>query len=303
MNLRRKVVFSLALVLATAAAKADPVVYISTGGEQFGTIDLSTGSFTPIGPGIPIGTGGLVQGPGGNLLTLGFNGNLYSINPTTGLTTNIGATGLGDCSLPTSPCGPNSTNILGKLGSTIYATDLANNLYSINPATGAATLIGLTGIPSLPFVPLAPVPGDPDGSFYTYDEILFDYSGNLYANFDAGYFDPVTFTPTQLIAPQIYEINTSTGLATPITPTIYGLEGITNVNGTVYGFNLNLGTVVTLNLADGSTSYVSDFDPTIGIVTSATTFTPVPEPATLSMVGTGLAAIAAAIKHRRSRPS
>jgi hypothetical protein len=310
MILHRKLVFSLALILSTAAAKASSVVYVLGDSGQFGTINLSTGSFTQIGPGIPVGTGGLVQGPSGNLLSLGFNGNLNSINPVTGLLTNIGPTGLGDCSLPTSPCGSNSANILGKLGSNIYATDLANKLYSVNPTTGVATLIGATGIPALPFIPHAPVPGDPDGSFYIYDEILFDFGGNLYANFDTGIFDPTTFTPTQLVAPELYEINTTTGLATSISPTTFGLEGITNVNGTLYGFDLPIGAVVTLNLADGSTGYVSDSDPAAGLVTSAVTFTAssasasaVPEPASLAMVGTGLAAFATAIKRRRSRSS
>jgi hypothetical protein len=298
MILRRKLVLALALVLSTAAAKADPVVYVLGDSGQFGTVNLFTGSFTPIGPGIPVGTGGLVQGPGGTLLSLGFDGHLNSINPSTGVLSSIGATGLGDCTLPSSPCGLNSANILGKLGSEIYATDLANNLYSVNPTTGVATLIGATGIPGLPFIPHAPVPGDPDGSFYIYDEILFDFGGNLYANFDTGIFDPTTFTPTQLIAPELYEINTLTGLATSINPTTFGLEGITNVNGTLYAFDLPLSSVVTLNLADGSTSYVSDADPAAGLITSATAASPVPEPASLALVGSGLAAIAAGIRRR-----
>ena len=307
MILRRKLVLALALVLPAAAANASSVVYVLGDGGQFGTVNLSTGSFTQVGPGIPVGTGGLVQGPGGNLLSLGFNGNLNSINPVTGLLTNIGPTGLGDCTLPTSPCGLNSANIIGKVGSNIYATDLANRLYSVNPTTGVATLIGATGIPALPFIPHAPVPGDPDGSFYIYDETLFDFGGNLYANFDTGSFDPTTFTPTQLVAPELYEINTTTGLATSITPTVFGLEGITNFNGTLYAFDLPIGALVTLNLADGSTSYVGDSDPNAGLITSAATFTassttasPVPEPASLAMVGTGLAAVAATIKRRRT---
>ena len=307
MILHRKLVVALALVLSTAAAKANPVVYVLGDSGQFGTVDLANGSFTQVGPGIPVGTGGLIQGPSGNLLSLGFNGNLNSINPVTGLLTNIGPTGLGDCTLPTSPCGLNSANILGKVGSNIYATDLANKLYSVNPTTGVATLIGATGIPALPFAPHAPVPGDPDGSFYIYDETLFDFGGNLYANFDTGILDPTTFNLTQLVAAELYEINTTTGLATSINPTDFGLAGIANVNGTLYAFNLPLGAIVTLNLADGSTGHVSDSDPAAGLVGGATPLlaaatSPVPEPASLAMVGTGLAAFAAAIKNRRRIP-
>jgi hypothetical protein len=302
MILRQKLALTLALTLSTVAAKATPVTYVLADSGQFGTVNLSTGSFTQIGATITVPTGGLVQGPSGNLISLGFDGTLNSINPITGLLTNIGPTGLGDCATPASPCGLNSANTLGKVGSTIYATDLANKLYSINPATGAATLIGATGIPALPFIPHALVPGDPDGSFYIYDESLFEFGGDLYANFDSGIFDPTTFTPTQFVAPELYKINTTTGLATSISPTVFGLEGITNVNGTIYAFDLPIGAIVTLNLSDGSTNYVSDADPNAGLVSSATTFTPastVPEPASLAMVGTGLAAIATTIKHRR----
>jgi hypothetical protein len=298
MILRQKLVIALTLALSTAAAKADSLVYVIGDTGQFGKVNLSTGSFTPIGPGLSVGTGGLVQGPGSSLISLGFNGNLNSINPTTGVLSVIGATGLGDCSLPTSPCGSNSANIIAKVGSNLYATDLANNLYSVNPITGAATLIGATGIPALPFIPHAEVPGDPDGSFYIFDESLFDYNGNLYANFDTGIFDPVTFTPTPLTAPGLYQINTSTGLATSITPTTFGIAGITNVDGTLYAFDLPTSSVVTLNLTNGTTSHVSDTDPAAGLVGGATPVPAVPEPASIALVGTGLAAIAARIRKR-----
>jgi hypothetical protein len=115
------------------------LVYVLGDGGQFGTVNLSTGSFSSIGPGLPVAAGGLVQGSAGNLFTLGFNGDLNSINPSTGAVSVIRATGLGDCSLPTSPCGLNSANTIGKFGSKLYATDLANNLYSVNPATPSSS--------------------------------------------------------------------------------------------------------------------------------------------------------------------
>ena len=298
MILRQKLVLALTLALSTAAAKADSLVYVIGDSGQFGKVNLSTGAFTSIGSGLSVGTGGLVQGPGNSLLSLGFNGDLNSINPTTGVLSVVGATGLGDCSLPTSPCGSNSANIIGKVGSSLYATDFANNLYTINPTTGAATLIGATGIPGLPFIPHSEVPGDPDGSFYVYDESLFDYNGSLYANFDTAIFDPVTFTPTSLISANLYQINTSTGLATTIASTANGLDGITNINGTLYAFDLPLSSVVTLNPTNGTTSYVSDTDPAAGLVGGATPVPPVPEPASIALVGTGLAAIASRIRKR-----
>ena len=301
MTLRHLFLVSIAFVLSTAAAGADPIVYVIGDSGQFGTVNLSSGTFTAIGPGLPVGTGGLAPGPGGSLLSLGFNGNLNAINRSTGALSVVGATGLGDCSLPTSPCGSNSPNILGNLGSKLYATDLANNFYSVNATNGAATLIGASGIPALPHIPHSPVAGDPDGSFYIYDESLFSYGGKLYANFDFGSFDPVTFSPTPLIDARLYQIDTSTGVATDIGPTTFGLGSITDVAGTLYAFDLHSSSDVTLNLADGSTHYVSDTDPAAGLVGGSTDASPVPEPTSLLLVGSGLAAAGAGIRRKFCR--
>ena len=51
--------------------------------------------------------------------------------------------------------------------------------------------------PSPPFHPPRSRTRRPRGSFYIYDETLFDFGGDLYANFDTGSFDPTTFTPTR----------------------------------------------------------------------------------------------------------
>ncbi|MGI8741114.1 MAG: hypothetical protein ACR2NN_00810, partial [Bryobacteraceae bacterium] len=81
-----------------------------------------------------------------------------------------------------SPCGPTSANNLVKFGGTLYATDLANNLYTVDPLTGGAKLLGTTGIPPLPFKLLST---NPDGSTNVFDETLFGAEGKLYATFDA----------------------------------------------------------------------------------------------------------------------
>lgn len=295
----RTLATTLALVLSLApfAAKADSLAYVIGDSGQFGTVNLSTGSFHSIGPGLLIASGGLVPGPSGTLLTLGFNGNLYSINTGTGASSIVGATGLADCSLPTSPCGGNAVNTLGRLGSIVYALDNANRIYSVNTTTGTATLIGATGIPPLPFVPHAPVTGDPDGSFYIYDESLFSYGGHLFANFDAGVLDPTTFDVTTLISPELYQIDPSTGAATTLASTTFGLGSITDVGGTLYAFDLAAGSIVTLNLADGSTDTISTTDPAAGLVNGSTAVTP--EPASLVLVGSGLLSFGVALCRRR----
>jgi hypothetical protein len=84
---------------------------------------VATGAFQQIGPNMQEGPFGLVAGPNGSLLTLAYSGNLVSINPTTGVTTLVGPTGLADCTTPSSPCGPKSAGLIGSANGKVYATD------------------------------------------------------------------------------------------------------------------------------------------------------------------------------------
>ena len=232
---RQKLIVLLTLVLFAAPASAGILVYV-VNGEQFGAVDLGTGAFNPIvGPGTPQGADGLVPGPNGSLLTLTFSGDLDSINPATGALSRIGATGLADCSTTTSPCGPTSANTIGALAGTIYATDFNNDLYTVNPLTGAATLIGATGIPGVTFVPGVTIPGG--DTFDALDESLFSAGGNLYATFDTVNVELNPFTVTPIISPDLYQINPVTGHATLIGPTSLTLGAAVNVDGTIYAFD------------------------------------------------------------------
>ena len=211
------------------------MVYVITIGFEFGAVDLRSGAFLPIGPGLPPDVGdGLVQGPGTSLLSLGFDGNLDAIDPFTGRTSVVGATGLGDCSTPTSPCGPNSANWIGLVDGHYYVTDFANNLYSLDPKTAVTKLIGPAGIPGLTFVPFSE---NPDGSVNVFGEGLFSAHGKFYAyfatlavNFAAGTFRP-------LIPGALYQIDPTTGHAAPIAPTESTLSAFVNVSDTIYAFN------------------------------------------------------------------
>ncbi len=84
-----------------------------TGNGIFGTVDLNSGAFRQIGPGEPDGYFGLAPGPNGSLLSLTYNANLDSINPSTGVPTQIGPTGLGACLVPDPSCGPTSAFTMG----------------------------------------------------------------------------------------------------------------------------------------------------------------------------------------------
>jgi len=284
----------LALASFSVPVSAEPVVYVIANAGQFGTMDLATGSFSPIGP-IPDTIQYLASAPNGSLLTESFTGDLASINPRTGALSVVGPTGFSDCSTPSTPsCGPNSQLSFGAAGGTLYTTDFANNLYTINPQTGKATLIGATGIPAVPFIPAAT---NPDGSFNFYDENLFGLDGKLYANFDAGTFNPATSEGTTVISAALYQINANTGQASRIASTEFGLITVANVNGTIYGFNGNTNQIVTLDVTNGATSFVSDIDESAGLIGGAAA---IPEPHSIALIGLGLAAFGVC-KMRKAR--
>lgn len=276
-------IFALAFLVFAASASADSFVYVVTGTPQFGTVDLNTGTFTAIGPGQPVQTEGLVPGPNGSLLSLGINGDLYSINPASGVTTLVGPTGLADCSLPTSPCGLNSANTLGELNGTIYATDFAENLYSVNPSNGQVTKIGATGMPTVTFVPLSTP--NPDGSLNFYDSGLYDQNGKLYGSFDTGTVNFSTGVITTVIPDELYQIDPVTGLAASVGSTAFGIDGVADVNGTDYTFANTTGQILTMNLANGDATVVGALDPSAGLIFGAA---PTPEPPSLILFGTCL---------------
>lgn len=142
------------------AARADSYAYMSTGSDQFGTIDLNTGVFTQLG-----NSGLLLSGLGtvdGNIYGGAYaDDTLYEVNPTNGSLTTIGT-------------GSILYNDTGSTTSGLYAVNYGQtDLYSVNPLTGATTLIGPTGFSAFSFG----VIGMSTGS----NALYFTGNGNLYS--------------------------------------------------------------------------------------------------------------------------
>lgn len=284
---RQLLIAATCLTCSITVGSASSFFYIVTGSPtgsgQFGRLDGTTGSFTQIGGNIP-GTQGLVATANGSLLTLTFAGDLARINPTTGAFTVIGPTGLSDCSVPgVSPCGPHSSYSIAAVGGQTYLTDFSGNLYTVNVATGAAKPATATGIPPVPFTPGVPI--DADGSFGITDQGLFAANGKLYSTFDVGIFNPTTHHLTSVVEPALYEIDPVTGKTTVIGATASTIGAVTVDDGAYYAFDDLQSKILTLDLKTGDTTFASNFDPAIGIITGASVATPEPAELVLTAVG------------------
>jgi hypothetical protein len=274
--------------------RADALVYVVTadvtGNGTLGTVNLSTGAYQSIGSMEPEGYFGLAAGPNGSLVAGTYAGNMDSIAPVSGNRTLVGATGLGSCLIPSSSCGPKSYGTLGGLGSTIYATDFASNLYTVNPNTGATKLLnGHSGLPAIPFVPGTI---NADGTINFWDETIWGAGGKLYVTFDALVFDLNALKVVNvLVRPTLYQVDPLTGAATAVGPTDLGIGGVADVKGVSYAFNDLTGEITSIDVASGKTNFVGNFDPSAGVIQGAATVTP--EPASILMSALGILGFAA----------
>ncbi|MGI8741113.1 MAG: PEP-CTERM sorting domain-containing protein [Bryobacteraceae bacterium] len=103
-----------------------------------------------------------------------------------------------------------------------------------------------------------------------------------------------------MIPKALYQIDPKTGRATLVAPTALNLSAAIDVNGTLYAFNAAMNQVVTLDLANGKTTFVSSNDPALDPIGGAA---PVPEPASIVLAGIGIAAIVVCRRRRRTAGS
>ncbi len=296
---RQKLIVSLAFVLAAVCASADSLVYVVsaglTGTGIFGTVDLTTGAFQQIGPVEPDGYFGLAPGPNGSFVSFTYASNLDRINPATGVPTLVGPTGLPGCVIATPACGPTTAFTLGSFEGKIYGVDISNSVYTVNPITGAATLLAKNSrLPNPSFVPGTQ---NSDGTFNLADEAIWEFGGKLYLTYDALTFDLNSFTIGSLVvAPELYQIDPATGLASLIGSTDLGIGAALEVNGATYAFNDMTNQIETLNLLTGAATPVGSFDPAAGVIQGAA---PTPEPASVALAGLGIATFLVYRRRRR----
>jgi hypothetical protein len=115
--------------ITNAAATPNP--------NTFGTIDLATGNFTPIVAVTGVVANGFKIDPISGIHYVNNGTNLFTLDPVTGVATNVGAFG-GGATLMIDI----AINSAGQMFGNDIGTD---SLYSIDKTTGAATLIGPTG--------------------------------------------------------------------------------------------------------------------------------------------------------------
>ena len=135
-NLSR-VSLAFLFVVSAVGLKADVIAYAGSSDGDFGFIDLNTGAFSSLG-----NSGQTLAGlavANGTIFASSYHtadGTLFEVSPTNGSLTTIGAAAGVDF------------DDFGSTTSGLYVVSFGatQDLYSINPTTGAATLIGPTGL-------------------------------------------------------------------------------------------------------------------------------------------------------------
>lgn len=258
---RTKTIFAgfIFLVASQFAAKADDV-YMVTSNQEFGTIDLNSGLFTQTGT-EAVQVAGLGE-IGSSLYASSYNvpaGSLYSVNPANGVLTPIG--------VPT----PVDYTDFGSTLTTLYAVDRSADLYSIDPTTGAVTLVGSTGL------------------------TLSGYQ-NLSTNSSTLYFGN---------GANLYTLNISTGAAT-LVGNMGGpqMGAFVMDGGVLYGGNdVSPSSVDTVDLGSGAATFQSTLSGTGGVFFGLAPIqgtTATPEPRTVSWLLLGLLASGVWIQKRGS---
>jgi hypothetical protein len=213
--------YLICLAASVRFASADTRTYAVTDRGRFGTLDLETGDFTPVGVVAHQGYIGIGNLADGTLVGVDGDNNFVQIDANTGAITIIGPTGI------------SVSEAASLLTGEQYAIDYENNLYQIDPSSGAATLVGATGIPGI------------DTTVYFANALAGDDAGNLYYIFEQGGANPVPST--------LYQLDLTTGAATAIGPSgITDIGGAGFVDGTLLAYGGQGHPIFTIDLSTGA---------------------------------------------------
>jgi len=252
--------------------QAGSTVYVAGSGNEFGTIDLTTGTFTPIGTlNLPANDVlyGMGFGANGNLYGLDnqSNANLWQINVTNGNVTNIGAVG-------ESAIG-SSADAAGKMFS--LSQDASAIFYTLNSPSLTTNVVGATGITG-------------DG---------------LAAVNAAGTAMYTSIIPTGGGTDHIGRVDVNTGMVTDLGDSGFSVYTGLFVQGTLYGFDGFSDVIITINTTTGAGTQIATYSlPNGDAIDASATFvgsSSIPEPSSLalSLIATAAAASFGAIRHRR----
>jgi hypothetical protein len=198
------------LAAATSNAFNIDTFYVD-GPGNFGTLDLATGVVTQIGSGTVPGSTGLDLTPSLSVYEYNASNQLIQITPSTGAATLIGSG-----TLPN----PGFTTTGGLTNGSYFGIDaISGNLYSIDLATGATTLVGPTATAQRP-------------QGCGFETSLAGSANVLY--YTVGYGGTTCSVPMN---DTLYQINPTTGATTTIGQvSVNGFVGSAFVGGMLYGF-------------------------------------------------------------------
>ena len=256
------IVVALCSAFALPPAEAGPTVYVTGLHNEFGTLDLATGGYSPIAT-LALPSGDLMYGMG-----YGANGMLYGvdsqpdahlwqINPGNGNLTDLGA--IGQSALDA------SSDASGKFY--VLSQDVNAVFYTMNPPSATPNVVGSLGLSSGGLMAVSP-----DGS--------------------------QLFTTTQSTY-DLVSINPTTGSTNDIGPTGFSIDNGLFVNGTLYGFDTG-GAIVTINTSTGAATQVATYNLPDGDQILASALIPEPSSLVLGLVGMAVVGSIGLIRGRRT---
>ncbi|MFZ5830506.1 MAG: DUF6923 family protein [Planctomycetota bacterium] len=255
-------------LLTAGVSVAEPVIYTHDSARHFGRLDLATGAFELIGR-TSVVLSDVAFDPQENIYGCSLE-NFYSysylcrIDPATAATTIIGRINTGATDIYV------NSLVFGRDG-TLYAAG-QSSLYSVNPATGLATVLGS-------FAP-----------YVAAGDLAIDEAGTGY----------LSTTSNDLIS-----LNLATGEPSYVGPLgfgeVYGMAF--GPDKVLYGFSNSQRAVFSVDLATGAGTLVTTLPASslTGAYGSGYSLEAVPEPTTLALVGVAACVVATLSWRKRPR--